>query len=168
MTDAAPAVRKTAASILYAICNSLGRSFGNCFRTILTLHKGLEDGNGPVCSGRHGLPCRIAIDHPRAKKGAPAHSTIGAASASSIQGEILGSTNCKPSRSVPIDSTSNGTASSADTHNRLVKSISSGLGVSSSVGRSGSSAMPQLGKSPVRPGGFTSASDRSRSYLTTR
>ena len=43
---------------------------------------------------------------------------------------------------------SKGTASTADSQNRLVKSISSGLGASSSDGSSGSSAMPQIGHVP--------------------
>ena len=47
-----------------------------------------------------------------------------------------------------IETTSSGIVSAPATHSRRVKSTSSGLGVSSSDGSSGSSAMPQIGQVP--------------------
>lgn len=95
------------------------------------------------------LRWRVLIEvHPRMKKGAPAQSTIGAASASCTQGETPGDIGCSPSNSVPIVRASSGTARPAATHQRRVKSTSSGLVASSSEGSSGSSAIPQIGQVP--------------------
>ncbi len=95
------------------------------------------------------LRWRVTIEvQPRWKNGQPAHSTIGAVSASCSQGFIAGGTNWTPSISETIEIASSGMVSTPATHSRRVKSTSSGLGASSSEGSSGSSPMPQIGQVP--------------------
>ena len=103
----------------------------------------------PIDTSVNMLRWRVTIDvQPRRKKGHPAHSTIGAVSASCAQGLIAGGTTWMSSISATIEIVSSGTVSAAATHVRRVKSTSSGLGASSSDGSSGSSAMPQIGQVP--------------------
>jgi hypothetical protein len=83
---------------------------------------------------------RAAIDDrlpPRAKNGAPPHSTTGVASASWISG-----------RHSIIASSRTGTANATLTRKRRVMSVSSSFSGSSAVISTGSSAMPQMGHDP--------------------
>ena len=98
------------------------------------------------------LGLRLTIDcQPRSKKGIAAHSTTGVASTNSIHTEArspIQSLNGRPSIGL-IASTNTGSASTALTHRRRVKSTSSGFGLSAPVGTPiGSSAMPQIGQEP--------------------
>src|SRR3546814_4656335 len=91
------------------------------------------------------LRWRVRIEaQPRSKNGHPAQSTIGAVSASCTQADQACGTRWRPSMSAPIETISKGIASAPATQSRRVKSISSGLGASSSEGSSGSSAIPQI------------------------
>ena len=95
------------------------------------------------------LRLRVRNDaQPRTKNGQPAHRTTGVASASCTQFEVRGGRMRQPNRSEPSVRTSSGIASTALIHKRRVMSISSGLGPSSRLGCSGSSAMPQIGQAP--------------------
>ena len=94
-----------------------------------------------------GLRWRIESTQ-RTRKGQPAHSTTGLASASSSQEraapDSAGST-CAP----PMPSTSEATVSGNVQTKRRVKSRSSGLlSGASAEGSRGSSAMPQIGHAP--------------------
>src|SRR5258708_3366258 len=85
---------------------------------------------------------------PRAKNGAPAHSTTGVDSANEIQfDQFAGSKRISP-RWPPISMTKTGIVSASAIQNRLVMSINSGSGASSRETCSGSSAMPQIGQLP--------------------
>jgi len=92
---------------------------------------------------------------PRAKNGAPAHSTTGVANSSDIQFDQPSGTRCIRPRWRPISSANTGTVSTSAIQKRLVMSINSGSGASSSETCSGSSAMPQIGQLPG-PTCFTS------------
>src|SRR3569833_3239807 len=86
----------------------------------------------------------------RRKNGHAAHSTTGVASTSSIQSPTVAPhqpLKRSPTTS-PIARMRIGTLSAADTLNRRVKSVSSGLGPSSSDATIVSSAKPQIGQSP--------------------
>jgi hypothetical protein len=97
---------------------------------------------------------RLTIErHARSKNGQPAHHTTGVANTRLIQFTALMLTK----RMTPplmtmsaIASTNTGTPSTSDSQKRLVMSISSGLGPSSSATTRGSSAMPQIGHAPGR------------------
>ncbi len=94
---------------------------------------------------------RLTIDcHPRAKKGAPPHSTTGVASASWTQIPALAGTRCRarPGSISLIASRNTGTVSARLTRNRRVMSTSSSFSGSSAVISSGSSAMPHSGQDP--------------------
>src|SRR6202047_5465917 len=84
---------------------------------------------------------------PRTKNGAPAHSTTGVDNANEIQFDHEGGTSCRP-RWLPISVANTGRVSTSAIQNRLVMSINSGSGASSSETCSGSSAMPQIGQLP--------------------
>ena len=96
------------------------------------------------------LRLRFCTDcQPRTKNGQPAHSTTGDASTNWIQFDSIGSTKpWPPTMCPPISSTTTGAASRAPIQNRRVMSASSGLGASSRLMTSGSSAMPQIGQVP--------------------
>ena len=98
------------------------------------------------------LGLRLTIDcQPRWKNGIAAHSTTGVASANSIQPASASPIQSRTGRRAigPIVMISSGMDNAALTQNRLVKSVSSGLGPSSPVGTPiGSSAMPQIGQEP--------------------
>ena len=84
---------------------------------------------------------------PRSKKGAPAQSTTGIASASCAQGfQAPCSKASSPGTISPMVMTTSGTVSAAATAKRRRKSISSGLGGASAVKATGSKAMPQTGQ----------------------
>ena len=86
--------------------------------------------------------------HPRRKNGAAPHSTTTLASVSCSHVEARIGSGSHPVSSTPIVSASSGADSAAQIHIRWLMSASSGLGPSSSVGASGSSAIPQIGQSP--------------------
>ena len=81
---------------------------------------------------------------PRTKNGAPAHSTTGSVSSSSIQFCVPPLNRCK--RWPPIASTKTANVSGKVQTKRRRKSVSSGFSPSSSVGISASSAMPHFGQ----------------------
>jgi hypothetical protein len=85
---------------------------------------------------------------PRSKNGQPPHRTTGVASASCTHTEFLIDSHCQPNNSAPIARARRGTERTALIHKRRLMSTSSGLGPSSSVDISGSSAMPQIGQLP--------------------
>jgi hypothetical protein len=87
---------------------------------------------------------------PRWKKGQPAQSTTGVASANSIQAAAAGDTRwwIAGSKWPPISNTITGTDSTRPIHRRRVMSASSGFGTASAVTSNGSSAMPQMGQAP--------------------
>ena len=101
----------------------------------------------PIAISVNMLRLRVSSERqPRAKNGAPAHSTTGVASANEIQFDHGGI--CIRPRWPPISSANTGIVSASAIQNRLVMSISSGSGASSSETCSGSSAMPQIGQAP--------------------
>jgi len=93
------------------------------------------------------LGLRWAIDRtPRTKKGAPAQSTIGSVSASSIQ--LCRAMSNQPKRWPNMASTVTITVKGSVHQKRRLKSASSGFSVSSRSGITGSSVMPHLGQLP--------------------
>ncbi|MGY3440277.1 hypothetical protein ACVW17_000278 [Bradyrhizobium sp. USDA 4473] len=103
----------------------------------------------PIAISVNMLRLRVTTDcQPRAKNGAPAHSTTGVASTNEIQFDQPIGTRCISPRWLPISSTNTGKVSARPIQNRRVISISSGSGPSSSETCSGSSAMPQIGQEP--------------------
>jgi hypothetical protein len=92
-----------------------------------------------------GLRWRIESTQ-RMKNGQPAHSTTGVAMASSSHDIVAGASGMK--RCPPIAMTTPTALSGSVDQNRRVKFSSSGFLSSSSVGISGSSAIPQIGQFP--------------------
>src|SRR5207302_3558421 len=82
--------------------------------------------------------------HQRAKNGHPAHQTTGADSSSSTQGCTATSSKCHRT----MASAATIAVSGSVRQNRCAKSTYSGFGPSSSVGTTGSRAMPQIGQLP--------------------
>ena len=85
---------------------------------------------------------------PRSKNGQPPQSTTGVARANWSHIEARTGSGCQPNSSPPMARITSGTESAALIQKRRDMSISSGLGPSSSVGSTGSSAMPQIGQLP--------------------
>ena len=86
---------------------------------------------------------------PRSKNGQPAHRTTGVAKTNSAQFKICPPTaSRRPVRCPLMSSATTGTASARPTQKRRVMLTSSGLGPATATGRSGSSAMPQIGQAP--------------------
>jgi hypothetical protein len=95
------------------------------------------------------LRLRLFSDaRPRSKNGQPPHRTTGVAKASCSHTEVRIGSQCHPSSSEPIARTNSGSDKAALTQKRRLMSTSSGFGPSSSVGISGSSAIPQIGQLP--------------------
>ena len=98
-------------------------------------------GSCPIC-GMALEPEQVSLDD------APAHSTTGVESAKEIQFDHKGGTRFIRPRWPPISIANTGRVSTSAIQNRLVMSINSGSGASSSETCSGSSAMPQIGQLP--------------------
>ena len=96
------------------------------------------------------LSRQVTIERqPRAKNGAPPHSTTGAASASCSHGIHDAPSAWRREGAIsPIAMSSSGSASAALSRKRRVMSVSSGLGASSAATVRGSSAIPQEGHAP--------------------
>ena len=93
--------------------------------------------------------CPVRTDaRPRLKKGRPAQTTTGVASANSIQAVATAIPIRHPNRCPPMSSSSRGKASAAPTQSRRIMSASSWFGGASAVISRGSSAMPQIGQLP--------------------
>ncbi len=95
--------------------------------------------------------CRLLTDaQPRSKNGQPAHSTTGAASASSSQSSPRPGSPARlcGARCRAIARSTSGTAKAAASQSRRVMSASSGLGAAVALASFGSSAMPQIGQLP--------------------
>jgi hypothetical protein len=91
--------------------------------------------------------------HPRSKNGQPAHNTTGVASMSWNQFDaLIGITSRTdgPMTRSAIARANTGNPTITLTQNRLVISVNSGLGPSSTCAIRGSSAMPQIGQGPGR------------------
>ena len=99
----------------------------------------------PINVHMFGLRWRIESAQ-RTKNGQPAHRTTGVDSASSSHDIAPGAKGMN--RCPPIAITTPATLSGSVHQNRRVKSSSSGFFSSSSVGISGSRAMPQIGQLP--------------------
>ncbi len=96
--------------------------------------------------GDHGFSER----QPRAKNGAPPHSTTTLDNSASAQPAtpFHGAGSCQPNRCGPIESRNTGTVSANSVQKRSVSARNSPPSSSSSVGIIGSSAMPHFGQSP--------------------
>lgn len=100
----------------------------------------------PIATSVNMLRLRVTIDcQPRTKNGQPAHSTTGSDSTSSIHDCVPMSN--QPSRWPNMASTVT-TAVSGSVHQKRRRKSRSSLSSSSSVGISGSRAMPQIGQLP--------------------
>ena len=142
------AASKYKGGIPLAMRNDAGSAFGNSIASTL------NEKAAPTPSeiSENILRLRLANDcNPRTKNGRPAHRMTGVASANCTQPDIVCPSHCaglSTGTISPIASTSTGRLSTRANQKRRVISFSSVLSPSSSVGDSGSSAIPHLGQDP--------------------